>query len=416
MRISYTYSNTCPTEKNSFSVNNAIGKKPDLNFLFEKDNHLGSVMVVLSDKKLGMDVSGSSVDAEYYQPQIISSNDFYSYQGLMPGRKFNENAYRYGANEGSEKDDEIYGSGNAYTAEYWEYDPRLGRRWNTDPISYPWQSPYAAFNNNPIVFNDPLGLEGKPKVSGPDDDCRAGDTDSKGRKYTGTYQGIGGGAISLPKNASVTLLKTAKNVEGYLIKAGQVESFKVNGETFNPSFGTVGGKKETQFFGYLNSEGETYAGTQDFGESIINSSKHWWNDYEGSNTNSTQDVWENWLNFYSWSQILRPSTASSAAYKPLLRLLYENEVRSLTGVAQRLATKGYSSEEIAVIVSRMRRWIGVRYKDMTDPKLLEKIFERNMKKYGDPWGPSIEYLRSKGYTWEQIIKKAAEPGGFDIFK
>lgn len=27
---------------------------------------------------------------------------------------------------------------------------------------YPNQSPYAAFNNNPIYFNDPLGLEGEP--------------------------------------------------------------------------------------------------------------------------------------------------------------------------------------------------------------------------------------------------------------
>ncbi|MCL4857645.1 MAG: hypothetical protein KJZ55_10330, partial [Flavobacteriales bacterium] len=33
-------------------------------------------------------------------------------------------------------------------------------RWNIDPRTYPWQSSYAAFNNNPIVTIDPLGLEG----------------------------------------------------------------------------------------------------------------------------------------------------------------------------------------------------------------------------------------------------------------
>ncbi|NBC82333.1 MAG: hypothetical protein GVY19_03030 [Bacteroidetes bacterium] len=41
-----------------------------------------------------------------------------------------------------------------YTAEYWMYDARLGRRWNIDPVTYPWQTSYAAFNNNPIYFID----------------------------------------------------------------------------------------------------------------------------------------------------------------------------------------------------------------------------------------------------------------------
>ena len=34
------------------------------------------------------------------------------------------------------------------------------RRWNTDPIEYEWQSPYVCFNNDPIYYADPLGLEG----------------------------------------------------------------------------------------------------------------------------------------------------------------------------------------------------------------------------------------------------------------
>lgn len=63
-------------------------------------------------------------------------------------------------------DGDIYGEGNAYTAEYWEYDPRLGRRWNVDPVTYAWQSSYAAFNNNPIYFVDPLGLEGEKPEGG----------------------------------------------------------------------------------------------------------------------------------------------------------------------------------------------------------------------------------------------------------
>jgi hypothetical protein len=64
--------------------------------------------------------------------------------------------YRYGFN-GQEKSDEIKGSGNSYTAEFWEYDPRLGRRWNVDPIYK--HSPYEAFGGNPIIYADPMGLD-----------------------------------------------------------------------------------------------------------------------------------------------------------------------------------------------------------------------------------------------------------------
>jgi RHS repeat-associated protein len=64
--------------------------------------------------------------------------------------------YRYGFN-GQEKDNEVAGSGNSYTAEFWQYDPRLGRRFNIDPKPNPTISVYACFANNPIVFTDPNG-------------------------------------------------------------------------------------------------------------------------------------------------------------------------------------------------------------------------------------------------------------------
>ncbi|MBC7382930.1 MAG: hypothetical protein H7296_08025 [Bacteroidia bacterium] len=66
--------------------------------------------------------------------------------------------YRFGFN-GQEKDDEVDGGGNTMSAEFWEYDARLGRRWNVDPLDYPWQSGYATLDNNPICNNDPDGLE-----------------------------------------------------------------------------------------------------------------------------------------------------------------------------------------------------------------------------------------------------------------
>ncbi len=64
--------------------------------------------------------------------------------------------YRYGFNA-QEKVDEISGSGNHNTAEFWEYDTRLGRRWNLDPKPVEWESGYAVNRNNPIWYDDPEG-------------------------------------------------------------------------------------------------------------------------------------------------------------------------------------------------------------------------------------------------------------------
>jgi RHS repeat-associated protein len=64
--------------------------------------------------------------------------------------------YRFGFN-GQEKVNEIAGIGNHNTAEFWEYDTRLGRRWNVDPVDQVSISNYAVLANNPILRVDPNG-------------------------------------------------------------------------------------------------------------------------------------------------------------------------------------------------------------------------------------------------------------------
>jgi hypothetical protein len=112
--------------------------------------------------------------------------------------------YAFGGAGGQQKDDEIFIG--AYTAEFWEYDSRLGRRWNVDPITYPWQSSYAVFNNCPLVFIDPLGLSGEG-TNDPPKDPKEGDkhmrTDKNGNKFeyeykNGKWEGTGGTG-SLPE-------------------------------------------------------------------------------------------------------------------------------------------------------------------------------------------------------------------------
>jgi len=84
---------------------------------------------------------------------------------LLPNRHGAADTYRYGFN-GMEKDDELKGEGNSLNTEFRQYDPRLGKWLSLDPLmaKYPFQSPYAGFNNNPIYFADPSGLEGDPPV------------------------------------------------------------------------------------------------------------------------------------------------------------------------------------------------------------------------------------------------------------
>ena len=76
---------------------------------------------------------------------------------LMPGRVYSSTSgYRYGFNT-QEFENEISGTGNHTSALKWEYDTRLVRRWNLDPIYTHNESRYVTNGNNPIFHTDPLG-------------------------------------------------------------------------------------------------------------------------------------------------------------------------------------------------------------------------------------------------------------------
>jgi hypothetical protein len=125
---------------------------------FELSNHLANVMVTVSDRKVGVPGPDGSTVA-YYQPVVVNAQDYYPFGSLMPGRDttfFSSDLYRYGFN-GQEKSDEIAGTGNHTTAQFWEYDTRTGRRWNLDPKPSVGISEYSAFGNNPVFNSDPQG-------------------------------------------------------------------------------------------------------------------------------------------------------------------------------------------------------------------------------------------------------------------
>jgi RHS repeat-associated protein len=104
-----------------------------------------------------------------------------------------------------ELDNEVKGNGNSYTTEFRQYDPRLGRWLSLDPLasSFPWQSPYCAFDNNPIFYTDPLGLA----AEGGDDQDKKNEKDAKSQ--------------GLPDDAKHEQVSTGKNGKQYQYIEGE---------------------------------------------------------------------------------------------------------------------------------------------------------------------------------------------------
>jgi hypothetical protein len=112
----------------------------------------GNVLTTVNDQKLFVH------DLSVFEAVIETSQDYYPFGMLMPGRKYNPAEYRFGF-QGWQKTDEIAGSGNHYTAEFIEYDPRTVQRWNPDPEwkQIPQWSPYVVLGDNPIGNIDKKG-------------------------------------------------------------------------------------------------------------------------------------------------------------------------------------------------------------------------------------------------------------------
>jgi hypothetical protein len=185
----YTFSSSLPTQvfkvyaKNNATTNYSriIGEKS-----YELNDHLGNfndtwvlssktlsginpvrnlseatgIRVVISDRKYLADRDDNNTisTGDNFVTEVLSANEYGAFGSILPGRSFAGGGYRYGFN-GHEKDDEVKGSGNHVSWGDYGMDPRIGRRWNTDPQAYrlPGQSPYSVNNNNPIQYTDPDG-------------------------------------------------------------------------------------------------------------------------------------------------------------------------------------------------------------------------------------------------------------------
>jgi RHS repeat-associated protein len=126
------------------------------NKFFELSNHLGNVLATVTDRKIQIAATLTSTEVSYFLPDVTSANDYYPFGMAMPGRRFNNDNYRYGFN-GKENDKDVSEGVQDYGDRI--YNGRIGRWLSIDPMQqeYASISPYVFAINSPIAFNDPNG-------------------------------------------------------------------------------------------------------------------------------------------------------------------------------------------------------------------------------------------------------------------
>jgi hypothetical protein len=93
-----------------------------------------------------------------------------------------------------------------------------------------------------------------------------------------------------------------------------------------------------------------------------------------------------------------------------LRADYERLVRDRSTDAAELRRMRLAPEAIARHLHAARRALVLRFKAMTPVPTRRLLCDRTRRLYGDYDGPTIDYLRAQGKTWDQIIESAARPG------
>lgn len=244
--------------------------------LYELTNHLGNVLVTISDKKMpvrkiqycgtfnttegpvticregnypedpsmggNMFPNGDPYNA--YIADVITANDYYPFGMNMPGRNFNVGSeYRYGFNgKEKDKDSDIL----QYDYGFRIFDTRIGKFKSVDPLTqnYPALTPYQFASNSPILYIDIDGKEG-------------------GRYWTPGSEGKKSVSILLPTNALVVSYYTDKNpiihtTAGNQLKVnarnGQLRSFIIGENLFTSIWSSDG----QEHLGYKDQNGNKY--------------------------------------------------------------------------------------------------------------------------------------------------------------
>lgn len=93
-----------------------------------------------------------------------------------------------------------------------------------------------------------------------------------------------------------------------------------------------------------------------------------------------------------------------------LRKEYEHAVRKLAVQLVELRNAGADAEAVARIIHAERRRLSLTFKARTPEPWRSELTARTVAVYGNLRGPSIDYLRAQGRSWEEIAESAARPG------
>jgi len=132
-------------------------------------HHSGYLYIWVSNETQNWDVFFDNLSVAYYSGPMVEETHYYPFGLTMAGISdkalkggYAENKYRF--NGGNELQSKEFGDGtglDAYDATHRMYDPQIGRFWQIDEFgeaNTDW-SPYVFSNDNPLRFNDPMGLE-----------------------------------------------------------------------------------------------------------------------------------------------------------------------------------------------------------------------------------------------------------------
>ena len=316
------------------------------------------------------------------------------------------------------KDNHVAGEGNAYYTLFREYDPDLGRWWRPNPIFQPWQSPYSAFDGNPIMLTDVWGLEAeKDPLKGftPEDPLITPDVVVTADALEGTR-----------KSAVDILGRRAYNLETNPFK--KMDYIKHNGEWVssleydNAMSKLINGLDQKGYDPILHGF--------DFDEEM---SDNFWSMFNAKAArkyklerlphtgeinpffagHGLEDNSQEMVGLLGIAGTLFNKTIGWLAGR--LRQQYVAEVLSIKNIAADLKQKGLTEEAIARYCNSYRRQLGIKYKDLTPPAERAKIYKRNLKLYEDKLGPTADWLRyRKGKSWGEIIESSSRPGGKDL--
>jgi RHS repeat-associated protein len=145
-----------------------------------------------------------------------------------------------------EVDPETKGNGNSYTTEFRQYDPRLGRWLSLDPLmaSFPWQSPYCAFDNNPVYFTDPYGLSATNKdgVGEGDGKTKYSSGNSRGGEFCSTCGESNQSTSQFDLKMVQTILKHSNLQSQFTTNGGRGVVYQTQRKSWNERIRFVSGR------------------------------------------------------------------------------------------------------------------------------------------------------------------------------